>query len=30
VFESSELWEGYVVNALQTVERLAGEAGVAD
>ena len=30
VFESRERWQDYAVNALQTVERLAAEVGVAD
>jgi DNA repair photolyase len=30
VFESRERWQDYAVNALQTVERLAAEAGIAD
>jgi DNA repair photolyase len=30
VFESRERWQDYAVNALQTVERLAAEVGIAD
>lgn len=30
VFESRERWQDYAVTALQTVERLAAEVGVAD
>jgi len=30
VFETREQWQDYAVNALQTVERLAGELGLAD
>jgi len=30
VFESRELWHDYAVTALQTVERLADELGLAD
>jgi DNA repair photolyase len=30
VFESRERWQDYAINALRTVERLAGEIGIAD
>jgi len=30
VFESRERWQDYAINALRTVERLAGETGIAD
>lgn len=30
MFQSRDQWQAYAVNALQTVERLAGELGIAD